>query len=81
MIQLTDAQFAKMLDQQRRLSIRTNPPDVMSAEEAAVYLDMHIDTVRAMVAEGALPARKSGRILKFLRDDLRGWVAKCPRTQ
>lgn len=43
---------------------------LLTVEEAASYLKVNAQTVRAMARRGALPAIKVGRVWRFYKDDI-----------
>lgn len=49
-------------------------PDVLSLEEAAVYLRLSKATVRQLAAAGKIPGRKVNRQWRFLRVVLEEWL-------
>ncbi len=49
--------------------------DVMTAEQAAQYLQTTVHTVKRRAREGSLPAAKIGREWRFLRTELDAWLA------
>lgn len=73
-VQLTSKQFAATLEQDRVLKLRSNPPEVMNAEEIAIFLDLHPETIYSMVQLGTIPCKREGRRLLFLRDVIREWL-------
>ena len=49
-------------------------PLVLTTEEAAALLRVHINTIKKMCNEGRLPANKVGRDWRILRDELREYL-------
>jgi len=49
---------------------------VLTAEEAARYLRLHVKSVHRLVKEGKIPGRKVGGRWRFHRDDLEEWLRK-----
>lgn len=50
--------------------------EVMTAEEVAAYLRVHLITVRRWCRQGELPAVKVGRSYRIRRTDLDRWWAE-----
>lgn len=46
----------------------------LSVDEIANYLGIKRDTVYKWIAEKGMPAHKIGRLWKFKKDELDGWV-------
>ncbi|WP_207227029.1 methylation-associated defense system helix-turn-helix domain-containing protein MAD1 [Advenella incenata] len=46
----------------------------LSVDEIADYLGIKRDTVYKWIAERRMPAHKTGRLWKFKRDEVDGWV-------
>ena len=46
----------------------------LSVEEIATWLGISRDTVYAWISEKGMPVPKIGRIWKFRRDEVDGWV-------
>ena len=55
------------------------PPDVMSAEQAAMFLQIDEKLVIELAEAGSLPGRKLGNVWRFSRDALVAWLA-APQT-
>ena len=51
------------------------PRDVMTAEQAADYLQTSVYTVKRRARDGTIPAAKIGREWRFLRSELEEWLA------
>jgi len=49
---------------------------VLTAEEAARYLRLHVKSVHRLVKEGKIPGRKVGGRWRFHRDELEKWLTK-----
>ncbi len=49
--------------------------DVMTAEQAAEYLQTSVYTVKRHAREGTIPAAKLGREWRFLRSELEAWLS------
>ncbi len=47
--------------------------EVMTLEEVAAYLRVHVDTVRRWAREGTLPAVKLGKAYRVTHADLQSW--------
>ena len=45
-------------------------PELMTAEEVAETLRMHVKTIRKMAERGELPSTRVGRNIRFLREDI-----------
>lgn len=45
-----------------------------SAEEAAIYLRMHVKTLQRLAREGNVPAARIGKYWRFRLSDLDHWV-------
>ncbi len=52
------------------------PQDVMTAEQAADYLQTSVYTVKRRARDGTIPAAKIGREWRFLRSELEDWLAQ-----
>lgn len=50
------------------------PHDILTLEEAADYLRVHIRTIHRLLARGELHAKKVGRAWRFHREDLEAYV-------
>jgi excisionase family DNA binding protein len=53
-----------------------DPPEVMSAEQAAQFLQVEEAVVIELAEAGQLPGRKLGRAWRFSRAALVGWLAQ-----
>lgn len=55
-------------------------PLVLTAAMAAELLQVNVEYLRRMVREGRIPCHRfpGGRELRFLRDELLGWLATLP---
>lgn len=49
--------------------------DVMTAEELAEHLHLHVSTIYRAVKAGELSAARFGRVLRFLRGDVQRWLS------
>jgi excisionase family DNA binding protein len=49
---------------------------VMTSEDAAEYLKMHVKTVCRLAKEGKIPAKKVGSEWRFLRSVLDRWLTE-----
>jgi excisionase family DNA binding protein len=49
--------------------------DVMTAEQAAEFLQTSVHTVKRRAREGSIPAAKIGREWRFLKSELEAWLA------
>jgi excisionase family DNA binding protein len=55
-------------------------PPVLTTAMAAELLQVHVEYLRRMVREGRIPCHRfpGGREMRFLRDELLGWLAALP---
>jgi excisionase family DNA binding protein len=55
-------------------------PPVLTAAQAADLLQIHVEYLRKLVREGKVPSHRfpGGRELRFLRDELLGWLGAQP---
>lgn len=53
----------------------SDTPDILNAEQAAVFLGKRIDAVRWLARKGKLPGRKVGKTWLFSRDALVAYVS------
>jgi excisionase family DNA binding protein len=55
-------------------------PPVLTAAMAAELLQVNVEYLRRMVRAGRIPCHRfpGGRELRFLRDELLGWLAALP---
>lgn len=74
MVTLTEEQFEKYLEEMKALTLRANPPEVLTPDETGDFLTLHLDTVRARAALGEIPSKKIGKRMVFLRDDVLAWL-------
>ncbi len=49
-------------------------PDIMTAQEAAGFLRVHMATLRRLTQSGAIPARKVGAQWRYSRAALYEWL-------
>ena len=56
------------------MSTQDTQKEVLSADEAAELLGVHVGTVREMARKGEIPARKVGRDWRFVRSALIRWL-------
>jgi excisionase family DNA binding protein len=54
------------------------PNSYLSLAQAAIYTDLSEKTLRRRIAEGALPAYRTGRLIKIRRQDLDGLFSPIP---
>lgn len=52
--------------------------DILTAEQSAELLQVSIDTMRKLLREGQIPARKVGREYRILRTNLEAWLGAPP---
>jgi excisionase family DNA binding protein len=52
----------------------------LSPEEASALTGIGLTSIRQAVASGDLPARRHGRRIIILRDDLQAWLKALPKT-
>ena len=52
----------------------TAPPEILTAKQAAEFLQISVDTLKAQAAAGMIPAAKVGREWRFSRRRLLAWV-------
>jgi excisionase family DNA binding protein len=50
----------------------------LSLTDAATYADLSVKTVRRRIADGTLPAYRTGRLIKIRREDLDGLFRQIP---
>jgi excisionase family DNA binding protein len=55
-------------------------PPVLTTALAAELLQVHVEYLRRMMREGRIPCHRfpGGRGMRFLRDELRSWLAGLP---
>ena len=55
-------------------------PPVLTTAMAAELLQVNVEYLRRMVREGRIPCHRfpGGREMRFLRDELLGWLAALP---
>jgi excisionase family DNA binding protein len=54
--------------------VRTTPK-IMTSQEVAEYLNVHLSTIYKMVRRGEIPAFKVGGDIRFHRDAIEKWCA------
>jgi excisionase family DNA binding protein len=57
----------------------TAPAVLTTDEVATAYLRCHVETVRALINSGQLPAVKVGRHFRIRRQDVEAFLAGDPR--
>ncbi len=55
-----------------------SPLDVLTLEQAAAYLQLSADTIRAELSAGRLRGRRLGDDWRFVREELIRWVRGTP---
>jgi len=50
-------------------------PEIMTTKEIAEYLKLHEVTVCKYAEEGAIPAKRIGRVWRFDKDIIDKWIA------
>ena len=56
--------------------METAMPEIMTTKEVANYLKLHEITICKYAAEGKIPAKRIGRVWRFDKDVIDGWIAK-----
>lgn len=56
------------------------PKSYLSLAQAATYTDLSAKTLRRRIAEGSLPAYRTGRLIKIRREDLDGLFRPIPNA-
>lgn len=59
----------------------TNTPDILTSREAATYLRVTPETIRAMVRRGDLPAARIGSQMRITRASIDQWIAAQTQAQ
>lgn len=54
-------------------------PDILTAEDCASYLGLHVKTVREYVHDGRLRAAKCGKYYRIKREWVRDFLAKASK--
>jgi len=54
--------------------------EILTAEEAAAFLRMHIDTIRRYSSRGLIPCFRVGKFWRYNREALTNWVAPSNET-
>ena len=57
------------------------PPDVLTLEQAAAFLQLPVETVRGEAAAGRLPGREVGRTWRFGRQCILDWLGTPERPK
>jgi excisionase family DNA binding protein len=52
------------------------PPDVMTVDELAAWLQTDVKTITTLADDGELPGRKLGDEWRFARDAVLDWLAR-----
>lgn len=52
------------------------PPDVLTVDQAAQLLQLHVQVVRKLARDGDLPGRKLGGSWRFSRRQLLAWIER-----
>ena len=52
--------------------------EVLNAQEAAIFLRVHVETIRRLARKGDIPAFKVGKDWRFRREALLAWADKHP---
>lgn len=55
-------------------AVNDNAPEVLTAEEAAAFLRLQLNTVYDFAGRGAIPHRRVGKRLLFSRSALVAWL-------
>jgi excisionase family DNA binding protein len=50
--------------------------DIMTLDEVRKYLKVHRSTVYRLAEEGKIPASKVGRVWRFKKESIDGWLKK-----
>ena len=50
-------------------------PEIMTTKEVAEYLKLHEITICKYAAEGAIPAKRIGRVWRFDKEIIDRWIA------
>lgn len=50
-------------------------PEVLTTDEAAALLRIHINTLRELAAAGNIPCRKVGNAYRFSRNAVLDWIS------
>ena len=51
-------------------------PRIMTAEQVAKYLCLHVMTIRQLARDGEIPAFKVGKLWRFKKELLEQWIVK-----
>ncbi len=50
--------------------------EILSTKETAVYLKVHVETIRRLARDGSIPAFKIGKDWRFDKEVLRRWIER-----
>lgn len=56
-------------------------PDILTAQQAASMLRVHIDTLRKMCAQGKIPHQRLGASYRFSRAAIEAWLSMTPEVK
>ena len=59
---------------------RVPKPEALTAQEAAVLLNAHVETIRRLARQGEIPSFKLGKDWRFHEAALRSWADAASRT-
>jgi excisionase family DNA binding protein len=62
-------------------AVEAEPHEVLTVDEAAVFLQVSKQTVRSAAAAGQLPGKKVGKEWRFSRSGLIAWLSEPPSTK
>ena len=51
-------------------------PAIMTVEQVAKHLRLHIGTIRQLARDGEIPAFKVGKLWRFKKELLEQWIVK-----
>jgi excisionase family DNA binding protein len=63
-----------------RASVNEAAPEVLTLEEAAVFLRLEVEALLEALGRGEVPARRIGDSWRFSREALLGWLAVSDST-
>jgi excisionase family DNA binding protein len=52
------------------------PEKLMTLEEVAEYLRLSVHTIYKMAQQGKIPALKAGKMWRFRKEEIDGWIEK-----